>query len=84
MKIELTKKDAYSLLILSFITILLGIYVFKMSLDALMKEPMQYMYYTEYFQIPSIRISALMLVTMFSGFGMVSAFVILIKILLAF
>jgi hypothetical protein len=84
MKIELTKKDAYSLLILSFIIILLGIYVFKMSIDTLAKEPVQYIHHTEYFQIPSLRSSALMLVITFSGLGMISAFVILIKILLNF
>lgn len=78
----MTKKDTYLLLVLSFIVIVLGMLVLKLSIDELAKEPLRYIYHTEYFQIPEARVMMLMIITMVSGFGMISALVIMIKILL--
>lgn len=84
MKITFTQKEAYSLLVLSAIIMILGMFVFKLSLEALVKSPIQYIYQTDYFQIADLKTTAIILSTVFSGFCMISAFVIIIKILLAF
>lgn len=82
MEITLSRKDAYSLLCMSIIIILLGAFVMKLSLEALVKHRISYIYNTEYFQIVDLKTTALMLASLFSGFAIFAFLIIMVKILL--